>query len=185
MFKRLVFCLAAPSILFAATVASGAEPSPLDYTLDYQLADGGGHVVESGRVSLSRRNPIHPQTSFVRVSYISSCRPDTGMVTNEPKCSTDTADIGNTLQVALADAKPDALTLTAWVDRQTLDGMQTIQNNGFATQRPLYHGWSDSKTLTVAPGAVAIAELRDHYRLTLHPTSVNSLPPMPVGRPAS
>jgi hypothetical protein len=185
MFKRLVFCLAVPSILSAATVAFGAEPSPLDYTLEYQLADGGGHVVESGRVILSRRNPIHLQTSFVRVSYISSCRPDTGIVTDEPKCKTDTLDVGNTFQEALADAKPDALTLTAWVDRATLDGMQTIQNDGFATQHPLYHGWSDSKTLTVAPGATATTELHDHYKLTLHATSGNISPFLPVDRPAS
>lgn len=185
MFKRLVFCLAVPSILSAATAAFGAEPSTPDYTLEYQLADGGGHLVESGRVILSRRNPIHLQTSFVRVSFISSCRPDTSIVTDEPKCKTDTADIGNTLQIALSNAKPDALTLTAWVDRATLDGMQTIQNDGFATQRPLYHGWSDSRTLTVAPGATATTELRDHYKLTLHPTSGNISPLVPVGRPAS
>ena len=159
MFKRFFFCLAVPSILSAATVVFGAEPSPLDYTLEYQLVDGGGHLVESGRVILSRRNPIHLQTSFVRVSFISSCRPDTGIVSDEPKCKTDTTDVGNTLQIALADAKPDALTLAVWVDRATLDGMQTIQNDGFATQRPLYHGWSDSKTLTVAPGATATTEL--------------------------
>lgn len=67
MFKRLGFCLAVPSILSAATVAFGAEPSPLDYTLEYQLADGGEHVVESGRVILLRRNPNQLRSRELRL----------------------------------------------------------------------------------------------------------------------
>ena len=177
MVKPLPACIAVPSILFATTLAAHADPAPsVDamkptasaYVIDYQLADASGRTVQSGSTILSRRHPLQMGTSFVRVSYVASCSPDSGVITNEPKCSTEMADIGNSFRLALADARHDALTLTAWIDRQTLDGMQTIQNDGFATQRPLTHGWSDSKTMTVAPGGSATVELHERYKLTLH-----------------
>lgn len=64
----------------------------------------------------------------------------------------------------------EAISLAAWVNRQTLDGMQTIQNDGFATQRPLSHGWNDSTTVKVTLGDSVTVSLRDQYKLTLHPT---------------
>jgi hypothetical protein len=172
MFKKLSVCFAAPVLLSAAGAAFAANTVPTGYTLEYRLADATGHVVQTGRVALSKRNPVQMSTSYVRVSYIASCRPDTGMVSNEPKCQVETADIGNTLQLALTDAAADTVSLTAWVNRQTLDGMQTIENEGFATQRPLSHGWSDSKTVKVRLGDSVAVPLRDQYSLTLRPSRV-------------
>ncbi|SDR54520.1 hypothetical protein SAMN05443245_7446 [Paraburkholderia fungorum] len=169
MFRKLLVCFAAPALLSGATTAFAANALPSGYTLEYRLADATGNVVQSGRVALSKRNPVQMSTSYVRVSYVASCSPDTGVISNEPKCQLATADIGNTLQLALADATPGTVSLTAWVNRQTLDGMQTIENEGFATQRPLSHGWSDSKTVKVRVGDSVAVPLRDQYTLTLQP----------------
>ncbi|MFM0077262.1 hypothetical protein PQQ86_39620 [Paraburkholderia sediminicola] len=169
MLKKLLVCLAAPIIL-SGTTAAAADAPPIVYTLEYRLVDASGNVAASGRVALSKRNPVDMSTSYVRVSYVASCRPDSGIVTDEPKCRIETEDIGNTLQLALADTTPEAVSLAAWVNRQTLDGMQTIQNDGFATQRPLSHGWSDSTTVKITLGDSVTVSLRDQYKLTLHPT---------------
>jgi hypothetical protein len=172
MFKKLLACFAAPALLSGATTAWAANALPRGYTLEYRLADATGRIVQSGRVALSKRNPVQMSTSYVRVSYIASCSPDTVVISNEPKCQLATADIGNTLQLALADATPDMVSLTAWVNRQTLDGMQTIENEGFETQRPLSHGWSDSKTVKVRLGYSVAVPLRDEYTLTLQPSPI-------------
>ncbi|MFM0082851.1 hypothetical protein P0D72_28865 [Paraburkholderia sediminicola] len=168
--KKLLACLAAPIILSGTTAALAADAPPIVYRLEYRLVDASGNVAASGRVTLSKRNPIDMSTSYVRVSYVASCRPDSGIVTDEPKCRIETEDIGNTLQLALADTTPEAVSLAAWVNRQTLDGMRTIQNDGFATQRPLSHGWNDSTTVKVTLGDSVTVSLRDQYKLTLHPT---------------
>ncbi len=155
--------------LSGASAALAADPAPSSYTVEFRLSDPTGQVVGAGRTTLSRRNPINIDTTYVRVSYVESCRPDSGIVSNGPKCDLATVDIGNTLQLSLDDATPETVSLTAWVSRETLDGMQTIQHVGFATQRPLSHGWSDSKTVKVTPGDSVTIALRDQYKLTLHP----------------
>ncbi|WP_454875569.1 hypothetical protein [Paraburkholderia xenovorans] len=169
MLKTLLVCSMTASLFSGASAALAADAAPTSYTLEYRLAGPTGEVVETGRTTLSRRNPVQMMTSYVRVSYVESCRPDSGLVSNEPKCDVDTVDIGNTLQLALDDATPESVSLTAWVNRETLDGMQTIQHDGFATQRPLSHGWSDSKTVKVTTGDSITIALRDQYKLTLHP----------------
>ncbi|MGP8486074.1 hypothetical protein ACT2FY_08750 [Paraburkholderia fungorum] len=169
MLKTLFACSMTASLFSGAGAALAAAAAPSSYTLEYRLADPTGQVVETGRTTLSRRNPVQMMTSYVRVSYVASCRPDSALASNEPKCDVDTVDIGNTLQLALDDAAPETVLLTAWVNRETLDGMQTIQHDGFATQRPLSHGWSDSKTVKVTTGDSITIALRDQYKLTLHP----------------
>ncbi|TGP40241.1 hypothetical protein EN871_28875 [bacterium M00.F.Ca.ET.228.01.1.1] len=169
MLKKLLACSMTAALFSGAGAALAADSASNAYTLEYRLADPTGQVVETGRTTLSRHNPVQMTTSYVRVSYVASCRPDSGLVSNEPKCDLDTVDIGNTLQLALDDATPETVSLTAWVNRQTLDGMQTIQHVGFATQRPLWHGWTDSKTVKVTTGESITIALRDQYKLTLHP----------------
>jgi len=169
MLKTFLACSMTAALLSGAGAAVAADAVPASYTLEYRLADSTGQVVETGRTALSRHNPVQMMTSYVRVSYVASCRPDSALVSNEPKCDLDTVDIGNTLQLALDDATPETVSLTAWVNRETLDGMQTIQHVGFATQRPLWHGWSDSKTVKVTTGDSVTIALRDQYKLTLHP----------------
>ncbi|WGS55063.1 hypothetical protein LFL96_36925 (plasmid) [Paraburkholderia sp. D15] len=194
MKRSFLAVLTAVPTLLSVTVAIGAESAPQSVTtdlrlaetrathsreattsvaLEYRLADETGHIVASGTTILSKRRPLEMGTSFVRVSYIASCSPDSGIVTNDPKCTVETSDIGNTLKIALADVQPGVITLAAWVDWQTLDGMQTIQNDGFATQRPLSHGWSDSKATTIVPGHSTIIQLRNHFSLTLKASMLN------------